>query len=162
MLVDPEFNKDKSAWMAHALSEEQYRKISTGLFETAHHNFDCLISKSGGNLQDEDEWTDHIDWNLPMRERFDQLNQQIVPFYGVCDSVEQFLKKFGSVIEESSDQYCVSFSKIVKNIPAVQGGWRWHKWGEYVGEKDPQHEYLDHEDDSIMEVYCFAVYKKKK
>ena len=25
------------------------------------------------------------------------------------------------------------------------GGWRWHKWGEYIGKHNPQYEYLDHE-----------------
>lgn len=25
------------------------------------------------------------------------------------------------------------------------GGWRWHKWGEYIGVHEPQHEYLSYE-----------------
>ena len=25
------------------------------------------------------------------------------------------------------------------------GGWRWHKWGEYIGLHEPQHEYLSYE-----------------
>jgi hypothetical protein len=39
--------------------------------------------------------------------------------------------------------------------------WRWHKWGEYIGTKNPQHEYLYDEDESIQEVFCYHIYKRK-
>ncbi len=77
--------------------------------------------------------------------------------YGVCDYPQQLLDKYGKFLEEHEDHFCISFSKIEK-----EGDWRWHKWGPYIGDKDPQCEYLRDEDDSIQEVYVYHVYRLEK
>ena len=33
-------------------------------------------------------------------------------------------------------QFCVAFTHIRRN-PGQTFGWRWHKWGEYIGSKKP-------------------------
>src|SRR5439155_5400474 len=60
-----------------------------------------------------------------------------IPIYGVCDSVEQFVEKFPE------------FNGIIYLVPVYRSdqpkrdGWRWHKWGPYVGNYNIDHmEYL--------------------
>lgn len=53
------------------------------------------------------------------------------PSYGVCDSVEQFVKKF----PDFEGEYY--FGPVFRqNQETRYGGWRWHKWGPYIGEHD--------------------------
>jgi hypothetical protein len=42
-------------------------------------------------------------------------------------------------------------------------GWRWHKWGEYIGVLNPQCEYLDDEEfgEDFKYILCFNIYKVK-
>jgi hypothetical protein len=38
------------------------------------------------------------------------------------------------------------------------GGWRWHKWGPYIGKGEPTTEYLDDEDGFADGVYVYHFY----
>ena len=40
------------------------------------------------------------------------------------------------------------------------GGWRWHKWGEYIGKFDSKCEYL-YDEDGIDFVYAFSILEIK-
>jgi hypothetical protein len=78
--------------------------------------------------------------------------------YGVCDSPEQFMAHpIGQWIAASGRLFVISFTEIVKAEQSPDGGWRWHKWGEYIGEKNPQYEYLYDEGAEIERVYCYHV-----
>jgi hypothetical protein len=80
--------------------------------------------------------------------------------YGVCDSPDQFMAHpLGSFVTKSPRLFTVSFTLIAKSDQCEDGGWRWHKWGEYIGEKEPQCEYLYDEGPEITEVYCYHVYE---
>ena len=80
--------------------------------------------------------------------------------YGVCDSPEQFLEHaIGKWIVEAEKYYVVSFSKVVKANQSSDGGWRWHKWGEYIGVHEPKYEYIYNEGDEIQEVHCYHVFE---
>lgn len=79
--------------------------------------------------------------------------------YGVCDSYEQLLAK-EPLLLESERKFVVTVSAIRRADQPDWGGWRWHKWGEYIGTQDPQHEYLYHEP-HIDLVYCYHIYEKK-
>jgi hypothetical protein len=76
--------------------------------------------------------------------------------YGVCDSPEQLL----SIYDFDADprKFCISFVKIEKATQPSEYGWRWHKWGEYVGNQNPQHEYI-HDEPEIDVVYTYHVYE---
>ena len=80
-------------------------------------------------------------------------------FYGVCDSPDQFMTSLGKVIQKLQQKFAVVFTIIRKIDQSSSGGWRWHKWGEYIGEKKPECEYLYDEDDSISEVYIYHIYE---
>lgn len=84
--------------------------------------------------------------------------------YGVCDSVEQVLEKYKEILEGDDHQYFVWFTPVFqdKENAGRGGGWRWHKWGEYIGDLAPKCEYLDDEDfgeDWCGYVLCFHIYR---
>lgn len=79
--------------------------------------------------------------------------------YGVCDSLEN-LKERCPELESGEDRYVVTLTPVLREDEPEGGGWRWHKWGEYIGNQNPQHEYLYH-DRHIDRVFVFHIYKKK-
>lgn len=78
--------------------------------------------------------------------------------YGVCDSPEQFMVRFGEKLHASPRKFCVSFTEIRKENQDPDGGWRWHKWGPYVGDQTPTCEYLYDEPD-IEAVFVYHIYE---
>jgi hypothetical protein len=77
---------------------------------------------------------------------------------GVADSLDQIKEKYKELINDTERFYCLSITEIKKSEQPDSGGWRWHKWGEYIGTKTPQCEYLYDEDDSIQSVFVFHFY----
>lgn len=84
-----------------------------------------------------------------------------LPCYGVVDSPEQFMDKFGDKLESSSNYYTVMFSAVYRDAQPKEGGWRWHKWGQYLGDKKPQCEYL-YDEPEIDLVYTFNIIRKTR
>lgn len=78
--------------------------------------------------------------------------------YGVCDTVEQLLKLYPE-LEASPRQFVVTVTPIRRAEEPKYGGWRWHKWGPYIGTKDPQCEYLADEP-FIEEVLVYHIYER--
>jgi hypothetical protein len=128
---------------------DSLKRLDVGVYQINHCSFDMMLSRLGGNLRDDDDWDPYCD-ELPGG----------VPCYGVCDSVEQFMRKYGEALKTDVADYCLSFTRIAKATQDPVGGWRWHKWGEYVGEGEPTHEYLSHEP-KFTEVYVFHVFRKR-
>jgi hypothetical protein len=62
-------------------------------------------------------------------------------------------------VTTSDRRFTLAFTRVRKRDQPDEGGWRWHKWGEYIGEKSPQYEYLYDEGNEIEEVYCYHVYE---
>jgi hypothetical protein len=83
-----------------------------------------------------------------------------VPAYGVADSIEQFLERFGAIITASPRSYAVGFTEVRRADQEPRGGWRWHKWGEYIGKHEPQYEYL-YDEPLIESVVTFSVIRSK-
>jgi hypothetical protein len=48
---------------------------------------------------------------------------------------------------------------VIKANQSHEGGWRWHKWGEYIGKYEPQYEYL-YDEPEIEKVYVYHIYEK--
>ena len=81
--------------------------------------------------------------------------------YGVSDDVEQILEYIPE-LENDSERTFVLFVTVVRRADQEStGGWRWHKWGEYIGKHEPKHEYLYDEKD-IDEVLCWHVYERTR
>ena len=82
--------------------------------------------------------------------------------YGIADNVEQikdYLKKY---IDVPDEKYIIAVTPVFQHKGEADG-WRWHKWGPYIGTLNPQYEYLDDENfgDNFKYVLCFELYKVK-
>lgn len=82
--------------------------------------------------------------------------------YGVCDNAEQAIEYADNLmwknILETTDDYIILLVPMFKDSQPKFGGWRWHKWGIYIGEQNPEYEYLYDEKDIEM-IYCFNIVK---
>ena len=70
----------------------------------------------------------------------------------------------GDYLRNSDRKFAVGFNPIKQNPENPGGGWRWHKWGHYIGKHDVQCEYLDDEDLSDINqdfILCFHIYEFK-
>jgi len=83
--------------------------------------------------------------------------------YGVADNIEQIKEYFKEEVVDPKRRYfiTVTFVNQEKENKGKGDGWRWHKWGEYIGTLDCQCEYLDDEDfgDDFEGVFCFHIYE---
>lgn len=76
------------------------------------------------------------------------------PPFGVHDTVEAFDQQFGNILRnEPNREFCVAFTTIT---PQDNPDWRWHKWGEYYGNQNPQCEHIGDEPE-IKSVVVFQV-----
>lgn len=113
------------------------RKIATGLYMSTHWSFEHA--------------TPDVVEQYPEIEGLENA-------FGVCDSPSQFMTKFGELLEKDPRRFAVSFVKISRADQSPDGGWRWHKWGPYVGAQTPTTEYL-YDEPLISEVHTFHVYE---
>lgn len=76
--------------------------------------------------------------------------------YGVCDNYEQVLKHYKDEIAHRNS--IITLTAVEKKNQEPQGGWRWHKWGDYIGtQKRSGCEYL-YDEPEIEKVYVYHVY----
>lgn len=80
--------------------------------------------------------------------------------YGVCDSPEQFKEHsiFKKIVKDKENYYVVCLVKLEKKECSPTGGWRWHKWGPYIGKQKPTCEYL-YDEPVIETVYTYHIYR---
>lgn len=80
--------------------------------------------------------------------------------YGVCDSVQQILDQ-APELQDPQREFIITVTRLKKADQPSSGGWRWHKWGEYIGTQTPTAEYLFAEP-LIEEVLVYHIYEKVK
>lgn len=82
--------------------------------------------------------------------------------YGVCDNASQAIKYYERLVSEDivspSDNFVILLTPIFKKNYSSYSGWRWKKWGPYVGIQNPTHEYIADEPD-IDVVFVFMIYQ---
>ena len=113
-------------------------------------------------------------------------DSKFIPFsYGVCDNADDILnfsvnnyydeeyyteedKEFipditlEELLAKSDRQYVITLTPMCQEEQPEEGGWRWHKWGAYIGKHNVQCEYLYDEDLSDISqtfVYVFHIYE---
>lgn len=113
-------------------------RIGEGMYLTSHWSIDQL--------------------GVSIRERWREEQPGYLDFeeYGVCDTPEQAVEGLG--LRARPERFFVSFVEINKATQPSDGGWRWHKWGSYIGDHEPQCEYI-HDEPEIEKVYTFHVYE---
>lgn len=85
-----------------------------------------------------------------------EWDSKCIGCYGVVDTPEQLLTFYD--FEKDERKLVISFVKIEREAQSSTGGWRYHKWGNYIGNQDPQHEYL-YDDKHIDRVYTYHIYE---
>ncbi|MFW5962129.1 MAG: hypothetical protein ACOCQR_00760 [bacterium] len=122
------------------------KRIQTGVYQAEgmfglnlNHCFNVEIKEEYESFQDEEDLTK---WRSN---------------YGVCDNYEQVLERYPE-LEFSDRNFVVTLCPIRKSEQLKEGGWRWHKWGHYIGEYKPQCEYL-YDEPEIDEVLVFHIYE---
>lgn len=85
--------------------------------------------------------------------------------YGVCDNASQVLDYYDSLHEQNKDymsnrNFVILLHPFFREDQPESGGWRWHKWGEYIGKFDSKCEYL-YDEDGIGFVYAFSILEIK-
>jgi len=74
--------------------------------------------------------------------------------YGVCDNASQIFDRYKNEIEDG--KCIIIMTPIFKENQSVFGGWRWHKWGKYIGIQNHKNEYLADEEDIDM-IYVYEI-----
>lgn len=77
---------------------------------------------------------------------------------GVCDDYHQIMEKYKEILNNPQKNFVIGLSTVKRENQSEDGGWRWHKWGEYIGTQNPKHEYL-YDDIHIDKVFCFHIYE---
>ncbi len=131
-------------------------KIEDGVYETMTHSFEYIIRDHTDYQEIKGASYGLFDesWNLIPRggPLFGYKTIQIP--YGVADNIEQIKEFFAKAIQNPNQKLVISYVVIDKKDEPKNGGWRWHKWGEYIGKHEIQHEYLADEV-GIEKVLCF-------
>lgn len=120
-----------------------------GIYQTTHFNMNYCFPPGAIN-----EYPDLCD----IRNMKD--GEEYFGTYGVADSPAQLfnLPRFVELVRNSDRRFVVGMVRLLKSEMSPEGGWRWRKWGGYVGEQDPQMEYL-HDEPVIEEVWTYHIYE---
>jgi hypothetical protein len=94
-----------------------------------------------------------------LRQEIVELNETLPNDYGICDYPEQVIEKF-PILLEMENRYAIFFTPIRKE-DQTENGWRWHKWGEYIGNQEPTTEYL-YDEPLIEEVLIYRIHELKQ
>lgn len=146
-----ELNVPEDKIWIHIQSDPKLHK-ETGIY-LSPLNFGNNFFKETENLEYENEfWYEWIDDNT------------CIGSYGVADNIDQIKEYYKKQIEDPNNKYFISITPIFQEPEHAGegGGWRWHKWGPYIGNLNPQCEYLDDEDfgpDFQGYVLCYSCYK---
>lgn len=130
-----------------------------------HHSDDILVKVLSNGRQPENHAIEGyivgFHWNPEFHVQGiveEWPNFDFMSCYGTCDNPYQFDRKFGFHLRNLPDRYFVSFVQILKSEQPPSGGWRWHKWGPYEGEREPRCEYL-YDEPIITEAWTYHVYQ---
>lgn len=80
--------------------------------------------------------------------------------YGVCDNAHQVIEHYkpfwNELLWNRNKKFVILMTPIFREGLEESGDWRWRKWGEYIGNQNPQHEYL-YDDKHIDLVFVYNV-----
>lgn len=79
--------------------------------------------------------------------------------YGVCDNYQQILDQ-EPALQDPNRQFFITLKSVKKSEESSWGGWRWHKWGPYIGTQKPTCEYL-YDEPVIEEIFVYHIYEKE-
>lgn len=86
------------------------------------------------------------------------INDDIPFSYGVCDNYEQILEKIPQLVSDPNRKFFIILKEILKSEQSKHGGWRWCKWGPYIGTQNSVADYLFDEPE-IEKIICFQIHQ---
>lgn len=152
--LNPHLDTSPSINLDHFLS----RVKLTNRIDKRNRKFNSVIHGRRSKL-DELTYTEQQDLSVEQRWELDEQQTNIYSFtsYGVCDNPEQVYIRY-KFLEKELEEYCIFLTPIFKEHQPSEGGWRWEKWGQYIGNKESKADYLYDEPD-IDVVFVFSVNK---
>lgn len=81
--------------------------------------------------------------------------------YGVADNASQVLDYYEHLLKENNDymnnrKFVILMTPVFREDQPEDGGWRWHKWGMYIGDFESKCEYL-YDEQGIDYVWVFKI-----
>jgi hypothetical protein len=134
---------------------------------------DSIFESEEESISDKEEETSdsaEVEYGYDDKTDDEEDSEQSKPFkdtyilheYGVADNAEQILSHYKFLEEDTENTYFVSLSPVFREHQPEDGGWRWHKWGQYIGcQKREGYEYL-YDEKNIEYVIVYHVYRIKK
>lgn len=144
---------------------EQILQETKGVYLVSSLNFEHTIESNTTNELDGHAYgmfdTRNGEYTSDREKLLEKMKDGVQLFggYGVCDNYEQVLEKY-PFIGLTENKYVLVLSPIFKKHQSPDGGWRWHKWGEYIGTHDIKHEYL-YDEEGIEHVFVYHLYALK-
>lgn len=142
--------------------------LETGVYRCGtDFNFGFEEFMETKNLSYEDRYEAMVrEWSEPCDEELPRIPLDMENQYGVSDSIEQIKEYYKEWINSPSTKWVITVTPVFqdKTKRGEGGGWRWHKWGDYIGDLNPKYEYLDDEDfgeDFQGYVLCYHIYPVK-
>jgi hypothetical protein len=127
----------------------RFLELAEGIYQTTSLNPNHLIdviSDFKNNYETEYE---------PIVDEGRGENWRYIKSYGVCDNYEQVLSYIPE-LKTKENHYVVFLTSMKKKHQPPRDGWRWEKWGEYIGVQDSQADYL-YDEPVIEEVFVYHV-----
>lgn len=155
MLTSAIFDEKKLSLFKEMFCDKKaYIELEAGVY-ASNLNFHIFL-----DLPKDDSYFIEYKWTEKYQQNYfpdECIFDPKMPCYGVCDSVEQWKEHYKHLIENPKVKSFVAFTEIRKDEQPSDGGWRWHKWGRYIGNHKPQYEYLYDEKD-VESVLVYHVY----
>ena len=156
MLVNLEFDPERSIW--EGLEEKFLEDMDERT--RALKEKDILVKLADGIY----EYWDCNPIILPrykIHHDIDDENGRFIGLlpYGVADNYKQILERDYEVrqyINDPNKKYILQLHYISKASQPDWGGWRWHKWGTYIGDFEPKNEYL-YDEEGIDGVFVYNI-----
>lgn len=119
------------------------KQLATGVYQISHFGSSDFPGR---------DYIDHY--------RFDKSYKPLsLSTFGVCDDYQQVIDQCPE-LQDPNRKFVVTVTEVRSGDQPRDGGWRWHKWGPYIGTHEPQCEYL-HDEEGIEKVYCYSIYERK-
>ncbi len=127
-------------------------KLHNGVYQFWDFNGEFLIERTPQKIKS------NYPWEPVTLKDYVNSPENYISSYGVCDNFYQVLEKYKKYLEVPNRKFVVILRVIRKDLEPADGGWRWHKWGEYIGTQNPQMEYI-HDEPEIEKVYVYHIYE---
>ena len=89
-----------------------------------------------------------------------QGGREVFGLNGVADTVEQVLAHHQNQVDDPEKEYVLVVTPILRKHQPARGGWRWHKWGEYIGAHEVTREHL-YDQPEIDFVLVYSLYRAR-